>query len=182
MADGLSRFFPIPLVGAAVLLAVLILLTPNLISAGGGPTAGSLETQAELVIDHDPTGSVTQLYVHGLGDVRYARITVQLDPNVSWPAPTFIPESNWTRTTTLNGTLAIVVDTAANPVAINVTAVYVDPTSTTVWYMGTYVLDVSGGMLSIVPLLPGAAPISPTPLSALPLELLLAASSTGVAP
>lgn len=182
MPSGWSRYFPVPMVGAAVLLAVLILLTPNLISAGGGPAAGSLETQAELVIDHDPSGAVTQLYVHGFGDVRYARITVQLDTNVSWPAPPAIPEANWTNTTTLNGTLAIVVDTVANPVAVNVTAVYVDPTSTTVWYLGTYVLDVSGGMLSIVPLLPGAASISPTPLEALPLELLLAASTTGVAP
>ena len=73
-------------------------------------------------------------------------------------------------------------NTEANPVAVNVTAVYIDPTSTTVWYLGTYVLDISGGMLSIVPLLSGAASISPTPLDALPLELLLAASSTGVAP
>lgn len=182
MATGLSRFFPIPLVGAAVLLAVLILLTPNLISAGGGPAAGSLATQAELVVDHDPSGAVTQFYVHGLGDVRYARITVALDPNVSWPAPSSIPTNDWTNATTLNGTLALVVDTAANPVAVNVTAVYVDPTLATVWYLGTYVLDVSGGMLSIVPLLPGAASISPTPLDALPLELLLTASSTGVAP
>lgn len=182
MPDGLGRYFPIPLVGAAVLLAVLILLTPNLISAGGGPAAGSLATQAELVIDHAPTGSVTQFYIHGLGDVRYARIVVQLDPNVTWPAPSSVPYADWTNTTAMNGTLAIVVDTPANPVAVNVTAVYVDPTSTTVWYLGTYVLDVSGGMLSIVALLPGASSISPTPLSALPLELLLAASSTGVSP
>lgn len=180
METGLGRYFPVPLVGAAVLLAVLILLTPNLISAGGGPSAGSLETQAELVIDHAPNGAVTQLYVHGFGDVRYARITIQVDPNVSWPPLTPVGSDDWTNVTSANETLALVVDTTADPFAVNITAVYVDPTLATVWYLGTYAIDISGGMLSIVPLTPGAGSISPTPVAALPLELLLAASSTGV--
>lgn len=181
MDSGLGRYFPIPLVGAAVLLAVLILLTPNLISAGGGPSAGSLETQAELVIDHAPNGALTQLYVHGLGDVRYARLTIALAPNVSWPPLTSVPSAAWTNITSQNETLALVVTTPANPFAVNVTAVYTDPTSATVWYFGTYAIDVSGGMLTIVPLTPGTASISPTPVAALPLELLLTASTTGVA-
>lgn len=181
MESRLARYFPVPFVGVAVLLAVLIFLTPNLISAGGGPSAGSLETQAELVIDHAPNGDVTQLYVHGLGDVRYERIAVQIDANASWPPPASVPITAWANATAANETLALVVDTAANPFAVNVSAVYVDPTSATVWYLGTFAIDISGGMLSIVSLTAGAASISPTPLSALPLTLLLTASSTGVA-
>ncbi|MCI4336782.1 MAG: hypothetical protein L3K17_06260 [Thermoplasmata archaeon] len=181
MTNRLGDLFPVPMAGVAVLLVVLIFLTPNLLSAAGGPAAGSLATQAELFIDRTTTGSTTDLYVHGFGDVRYASITLQIATNVTWPPPAHLPASSWNTTLTLNETLAAITSTSANPFAVNVTAVYIDSTMTTVWYLGTYVIDVSGGVLSIDALLPGAGSISPTPIDDLPLALLLSGYGSGVA-
>ncbi len=68
------------------LLVLLILLTPNLLPTST-PSAGSLATQAELIVDRADTSNITHFYVQGIGDVRYVTITAQIATNVSWPAP-----------------------------------------------------------------------------------------------
>jgi len=172
-----GHYFPWPFVGAAVLLAVLIFLTPNLVASVGSPAAGSLATQAELVIDRVVDGNTTHFYVHSLGTVRYDYILVQLDTSVPWPPP---PRSalNFTNESYEPSTLESLTSTTANPVAINVTAKYTDASGTQVWYFGTYALDIADGMLTIVPLLPGSSSIPATPVAQLPLTLYLTASPT----
>ncbi len=69
--------------------------------------------------------------------------------------------------------------------AVNVTAIYVDPTGASVEYYGLFAFQVSGGYLSLVPIAPGLdgyANLAPTPLSSLPLDILLTGTSPGGAP
>ncbi len=179
MARSLSELFPWPFVGVAVLLVVLILLTPNLLSAGGGPAAGSLETQAELIVDRTVADPTLHIYLTGLGIVRYASLSLAWSTNFSWPPPTTVASGNWTNRTWANQSLTLQGATVLDPVAVNVSAVYVDPSGATVWYTGLFAFHVANGLLYTVELAPGASPVSPTALTNLPLAFPLTASSTG---
>jgi len=170
-----AEWLPWPLVGVSVLLAVLIFLTPNLLSAGTGAAAGSLEVQAELTLYRAPQANGTELYVHGLGLVPYAALTLQLAP---WNATAFTVPSNWTTTIRANHSLALVAETFDDPFVVNVTAVYTDPAGATEWYLGAFVVQATTDTLYVTPLLAGVAPVNPTPIDALPLSLLLTGSST----
>jgi hypothetical protein len=179
-----SRVFPLPLVAIVALLVLLILLTPNLLPTNS-PSAGSLETQAELIIDHAPTSNVTHFYIQGLGDVRYERITAQVSENVSWPPPVSYSSLVWGNLTNWTGVLAASFGSGADPVAVNVTATYVDSSGASVEYYGVFAFDVSNGDLSLVPIAPGLSGysnIAPTPLTSLPLSILLTGTTAGGAP
>jgi hypothetical protein len=182
MARDVGRFFPIPLVGTVVVLLALILLTPNLITSGGSPPAGSLETQAELIVDRVTGNATTHFYIHGLGLVRYQSITVALGTNTTWPAPSSPSAIRWSSSNWSNDSLAVVTATTADPVAINITALYVDSMGARIWFLGVFVFHVSGDTLYVAALLTGAASIPPTPVASLPLPIILLSSATGNPP
>jgi len=168
-----SRQLQWPLIGIVVLLVVLILLTPNLFST----SAGGLQTRAQLVVDRAPTGDVTNFYVESIGtSVRYQSIAVGLVGLPSWPftgAVSKLTAWNWTNGTE---TLVLVVSNTTNPLAVNVTVKYVDPSGFTAEYVGVYgfYLNAATRMLEAITLLPGAsAPPTATPLTDLPIFLLL---------
>jgi hypothetical protein len=170
--DRLRAWFPTPFVAIVVLLLVLIVLTPNLISTAS-PSAGSLPTEAELLVDRSSSDNVTHLYVHGLGEVRYSTITLSVDPTVRWPAPpapanlTFGPPTSW------HDTLVATLVVGPDPFAVNVTAVYVDASGVAVDFVGTFAFDVAGGSLYEVAYVPAIAGMTTTPVSGLPLSILL---------
>lgn len=179
MPRTFGQLFPWPFVGVAVLLVLLILVTPNLLTAGGGPAAGSIETQAELVVDRTATNSTLHFYVRGLGMVRYSTITFATVGGFGWP-PTFaVPGANWTNRSWSNDSLVFSTTYRGDPVAVNVSAVYVDPSGQTVRYDGLYAFHVVDASLYTTDLSVGAAPVSPTALSNLPLAFPLTGTSLG---
>ena len=173
----LGELFPIPFLAVVVLLVVLIFLTPNLVSSGT-PAAGSLPTEAELVVDRVVGTNVTHLYVKSLGTVRYTHIAVGIATNVPWPTSSAHPP-HFPNATVWNDSLTVAVNAWADPFAVNVSAVYIDAAGVAVDYVGTYAFNVSRGTLTVVPLSTGEATIPPTPVSALPLFILLAAQPAG---
>jgi hypothetical protein len=179
-----GHVFPLPLVAIVALLVLLILLTPNLLPTSS-PSAGSLATQAELIVDRSDTSNVTHFYVQGLGEVRYEMITAQLSENLTWPPPGSYTNLTWENGTNWTGVLEASFESTADPVAVNVTATYVDATGATVEYYGVFAFEVANGALSLVPIavgLSGYANLAATPLASLPLSILLTATSPGGAP
>lgn len=124
--------FPTPLVGAAVILAVLIVLTPVLISGGGG--AGALLAQATLIIDHAGGGLNTSFTVEGVGVVRYAEIHIGI--NVSYSPGTPLKWVNWSRWVNASNVVSSYISTSATNVAVNVSAYYISSTGARGWYYG----------------------------------------------
>lgn len=179
MARPLTELFPWPFVGVVLLLLVLILLTPYLLSAGGGPAAGSIETQAELIVDRTMNNPTLHVYVEGLGIVRYASLSLAWSVGFAWPPPGTLAGGNWTNRSWANDSLSLGGTTQADPVAVNVSAIYVDATGNTVWYTGLYAFHVANGVLYTADLTPGASAVSPTALTNLPLAFPLTGSSQG---
>lgn len=168
------ELFPVPYVAAATLLGVLVLLTPNLISFGS-PAAGSLETQAYLVIDRAMGDNVTHVYLRSLGNARYTAITLELATNAHWPAPDHLSGVGWNRTVNETDVLVATLATAADPFVANVSATYVDPAGVTEQYIGEFEFHFAGGALDVATFTPGLASVSPTPENALPIYLPLLA-------
>jgi amino acid transporter len=169
--DRLRAWFPVPFVAIVVLMLALIALTPNLVS-NGRPSAGSLQTEAELLVDYPAGQNVTHLYVKGIGTVDYATITLALarPPPGSPPA---LARFTFNATTQWNDSILAGETTALDPVAVNVTAVYTDPTGTTVDFVGEYEFNVTAGYLYWVSYLPSPSSIASAPLSALPITFPL---------
>ncbi|HXY46870.1 MAG TPA: hypothetical protein VEK13_03095 [Thermoplasmata archaeon] len=124
MTPRWTTYAPWPFVGAAVLLVILILLTPILISTGH-PAPGVL-TEAILVVDRVPGGNVTNFYVVAYGEaIRYADIRVGVSGYFPWDKGSV----NWTALRWLafhnaSDSVALGFNTTWNPVAVNVTAYY----------------------------------------------------------
>jgi hypothetical protein len=169
----LRRFFPIPLVAVAALLAILILITPNLTTP-----AGSLATQAELLVDGVTGSNQTHVYVRGLGTVRFARISLGVGTFAHWNA--IPPISNLTFTSVVNTTdsLGVSYVTTRSPVALNVTVIYRDSTGSCVSYTGVYAVEQSPPDLLSIDLSAGSGVVS-TPITELPLILLLNSAPIG---
>ncbi|HYA54115.1 MAG TPA: hypothetical protein VEG42_00750 [Thermoplasmata archaeon] len=142
-------YAPWPLVGVSMLLVALIIFTPVLVANSHQPGPGLL-TQAELVVDKTASNSTVHFYVWALGEeIRYDAIRVGLSNSFSWAGSSPL---NWSRlnwTSWQNGTdvLSVIVDTQANPVALNISAHYVSPSGST-WYVGTLAFFVSAATAS----------------------------------
>ena len=176
--SSLAPFFPLPLVGAAVLLAVLILLTPNLLSTGS-PAAGSLESQPELIVDRAPTGgNGTYLYLEGIGLARFASLSLTWYPLNGSTAPPSL--AGLPGGVPVNGTelLGLSTRVPVGAFAVNVSARFMDATRSVVVYVGSWAFRWSGDLLITTAYGPvdGA---SPTRLAQLPLVLLLAVAPSG---
>lgn len=168
----LAPYFPLPLVGAAALLAVLILLTPNLLSTGS-PSAGSLESQAELLVDRASSQSnVTHLYLRGIGLARYTSLEIDWAQLPDTAAPSNLSGVTWTERAEGNESLELATSTPAPVFAVNATAVYVDASGAGVSYAASFAFQWVGGTL-VTTAYGSATGASPTPVSQLPLVLLL---------
>jgi hypothetical protein len=182
MAPGrLPQLFPWPFVGAVVLLVILIFLTPNLLSTST-PPAGSLATEAELLVDQVPGSNLTHFYVEGLGDVRYAQVHAGVATNLTWPAPASASNVSFGVVTNSSEVLAVTFNTTANPSAVNVTVLYVDANGGAVEYWGIFEFYQSSGNLNVATLAPGLGSYPPTPVTSLPLTILLSAGTPGSVP
>jgi len=169
---SLAPYLPLPLVAAAVLLAALIVLTPNLLSTAG-PTAGSPETQAELLVDRGPSDiNSTHLYLRGIGLVRFVSMGIAYAPLFGSFPPASLAGVRWSNLSEGTGVLGLTASVSVPSFALNASAVYVDPEGTGVLYTGLYAFAWSSGKLESIGYL-GATGASPASLSALPLILLL---------
>jgi hypothetical protein len=181
---GLGRFFPAPLVGVTLLLALLIVFTPFLTSYGQ-PAAGSIFSQAELVVDALPGNATMHFYVHGLGvTARYANLSIGLAFDFNWTGgwpSTNLTWGNWTNATHV---LSVSAATSRLPVAVNITAVYV-ASGVSALYVGQFALNLSSSsgtdLLSVVSNTPGIGGFS-TPVVDLPVPITLALVRTGSVP
>lgn len=177
-----SRQLQWPFIGVVVLLIVLILLTPDLFTAGGG----SLSTTAQLIVDHSLTSGNTSFYVESLGtSTRYQSISFGLARLGSWPfkgTASDVTRWNWTNASNM---LVLIVTNQTNPVAVNVTVKYVDPSGVLTEYVGVYGFDLNATsqMLGAVGMLAGAgSPPASTPWADLPIFLGLAIKTPSGSP
>ncbi len=182
---ALREYAPVPLVGVAVVLAALIVVTPVLVSEGQ-PAPGIL-TQAELIVDRVAGGSETHFYVHGLGTtVRYDAIWFGEDANLSWSGSGSPDWSSLHYTSWQNGTfvLSLGLTSPANPIAVNVTAYY-SSAGGSAYYTAVLALFVgpgpTGETLYLASDTPGVAvrPTVPVDNSSLPLTILMAVAASG---
>jgi hypothetical protein len=132
----LGTYAPWPLVGVALLLVLMILLTPVLVR-NGKPAPGLL-TQAELVVDKTASNSTFHFYVWALGEtIRYDQIRIGVASSFNWTGSSSIAwnQLNWTQWSNDSNAVSVIVSTSANPVALNISAHYTSPAGST-WYVG----------------------------------------------
>lgn len=143
---GARRYFPIPLVGAASILAVLIFLTPVLIGTGV-PAAGTIFTQAELIVDYPGQNATTYFYLHAIGNVRYADLSIGIAQNPFWDNPP--PIQQWAWGNWSNGTDLVAIGSSSlnNPVAVNVSAYYTTAKEGNAWYVAILGFEVVGNTM-----------------------------------
>ncbi len=182
----LRALFPWPLVGVSLLLATMIILTPVIF---GPIVPGSIETSAELLVDHPASGDATNFYVRAYGDtVRYSSISIAYATNFSWTGAFPSGPLNWTDWQNGTDLLSLqLLGVAVNPVAINVSAVYtLGGASAT--YVGLIAFDLGyvGSTISLLcavsPLTSGVSAPSSVDLSTLPLVIYLQNFGAGPSP
>ena len=159
------RFFPMPWVGFAVLLLALIILTPVLYSTGP-PAAGTIFTQAELVVDSN--GTATHLYLWGVSDVRYQSLSLGILTGFVWGHRPDRSPATWTNAT---DSLAVVGATDRTLFAVNVSALYVSQGSAC--YGGLVAFNLTSTALAAQSFTPGLSIPSTVGLSSLPLSIAL---------
>jgi len=176
-ASSLSGLFPGPLVGIALLLAILIVLTP-ILTANGQPAAGSIFSQAELIVDAVPGNATIHFYVRALSSTaRFEEIRFSLATGFNWTGG-FPPGAlHWTDWQNASAVVAISAMTNQSPVAVNVTALY-SADGGTAYYVGLLALQIttpsgsSSEMLTVASATSGIAGFT-TPVSNLPLPITL---------
>ncbi len=176
-----EEFAPLPFVGVALLLVVLIIATPLLT---GQPTAGGPLTQAELIVDALPGNNSTHYYVRGLSTTaRYDEINLGFAFGFPWTGSFPSGRLNWTNWTNASGVLSVDRVAPYDPVAVNVTALYT-VNGVNSLYAGLLAFDVGvapGGTtesLTVVSATSGIGGFS-TPISSLPVPILLAYVGSG---
>lgn len=174
--ERIAGLLPAPLAGSALLLVALILLTPIFLS-GGQPAAGSLLSQAELIVDRAPGSNVTHFYVRGVGTTtRYATMTVDVAGNFSWTGRFPTAPLAWTVGANDTEVLSLALSTSVNPVALNISVLY-RVSGGSALYVGELAVYVGGGpggaTVYLAPSTPGLAVGSSTPVLDLPLVVPL---------
>ena len=181
LTGRLAPFFPLPLVGASVLLAILIFLTPNLLSTGS-PSAGSIESQVELLVDRAPAGdNFTHLYVRGFGLARYASLTLAVGSLNGTAFPATLSGVRWTIRDHGNNSLELDTRTSDPSFAVNASASFVDSAGVGIVYRGGYAFRWEGDRL-LSQGYDDASGSTTTALASLPLVLLLPENPTGGGP
>ena len=186
----LGVYAPWPLVGVALLLVLMIILTPILVS-NGKPAPGFL-TQAEVVVDRTTTNATFHFYVWALGEtIRYDVINIGLAMSFNWTGTSSISwgRLNWTHWENGSDVLSVIVTTLANPIALNISAHYTSPSGST-WYVGVLAFYVAAASRSGAETLYSATATSgvavPSPQSVsndtLPVAILLSDVGAGGGP
>jgi len=172
---------PLPFVGVALLLVVLIVATPVLTGQSNG---GGVLTQPEVVVDALPGNLSTHYYVRGLSTTaRYAEINLGFAYGFNWTGAFPSGPLNWTGWQNASSVLAVDQTVSDDPVAVNVTALY-SVNGVNALYGGVlafYVGTPAGStteMLTVVSATSGIAGFS-TPVTDLPVPILLAYLGTG---
>lgn len=181
----LGDYIPWPFVGVTVLLVVFILVTPVLLSIGSAP---GITSEAELIVDRVVGQSTLSFYVRALGATdRYAEIRLGLADDFGWDGSGGVPWSNlvWGSWTNESNVLELSLTSAANPVAVNVSAFFVSAGGNAL-YVGILAFFVGGSSASGETLYAasstsGVAVPSSTAVSnsSLPLTILLVTNSMG---
>lgn len=182
-----TNYAPWPFVGAAILLVILILLTPILVPTGH-PAPGVL-TEAILVVDRIPGGNTTYFYVIAYGEaIRYAGIWVGVATNFSWNSGAVNWTGlSWTAYHNATDTVSLAFNSSRNPVAVNVDACYVYPGGNAL-YGGELAFFVgpssSGNAVYSSSPTTGVFVPAPKPVdnSSQPFYIILASVSTGCVP
>jgi hypothetical protein len=176
--ETFARLVPAPLAAVTLVLVVLILITPVLFSTGP-PPAGSLLTQAELIVDHVTGQNITHFYIRGLSTtVRYSEMTIDAAGNFSWTGAFPSGPLGWNVSTNGSDVLTLVLATTENPVALNVTAFY-QVSGSSAYYEGEIAFDFatpsgsSTEQLYSATSTPGLVLSGPTPVASLPVTILL---------
>jgi hypothetical protein len=173
-----ARLIPAPLAALALLLVVLILLTPVLFSYGP-PAAGSLVTQAELIVDQVSGSNLTTFYVRALGNtIRYADMSIEVATDFNWTGSFPSGALDWQPGAQGKQVLTVLMNTTANPVALNVSAFYQIPGGSAL-FVGEIAFyfggppGSSGELLSMATATPNLALSGQYPVSGLPLGIVL---------
>ncbi len=184
-SETLARWFPWPFVGVALLLVLLIVVTPVL-TTSGQPAAGTIFSQAELVVDGLSGNNTTHFYVHGLGTTtRYASIALGFAFGFAWSSAGF-PSAplNWTHWENGSEVLSVSAGVDRMPVAVNVTALYEEGGAFAL-YAGTLAFNITTPAPSYSPTLvvvSGTSGISgfTFPVASLPVPIVLSEVGSGV--
>jgi hypothetical protein len=176
-----EEFAPLPLVGVALLLVVLIIATPVLT---GQSSSGGLLTQAELIVDALPGNNSTHYYVTGLSTTtRYAELNLGFAFGFNWTGAFPSGPLNWTDWTNESGVLAVDRAVFEDPVAVNVSALY-SVNGANALYVALLAFDVgvppgsATEALTVVSATAGIGGFS-TPVVDLPVPILLSYAGTG---
>jgi hypothetical protein len=181
--NRLAGLFPGPLVGIALLLAILIVLTPVLTS-NGQPAAGSIFSQAELIVDALPGNSTIHFYVRALSSTaRYSEIRFALATDFNWTGSYPAGPLNWTDWQNASAVVAIESSTNESPVAVDVSALY-SANGASALYVALLALEVGtppGSMTDTLTVASGTSGIGgfSTPVSNLPLPITLVDVGSG---
>ncbi|HTT72941.1 MAG TPA: hypothetical protein VMG99_02150 [Thermoplasmata archaeon] len=135
----IGEYVPLPLVAVAMLLVGLLVLTPLLLSSGGPPAAGTVLTQADLIVDRVAGENVTHFYVRAVGlTVRYASIEVTSASGFAWTgtSPPSWDSLAWGPAVNATNVLSASFATSDNPIALNVTVLY--NANGVAYYVGTF--------------------------------------------
>ena len=185
-ASRLGTLFPWPFVGVTLLLGVLIVLTPVL-TAYGQPAAGSIFSQADLIVDALPGNASTHFYVRAYcATARYAEISLGFAFGFAWTGAYPSGHLNWTDWQNASGVLSIEGAVNQTPVAVNVSALYV-ANGVSVLYVGVFAMDVgtsSGSSTEVLTVASDTSGISGFlwPVSELPILIPLANVGSGGGP
>jgi len=182
----LEGMFPGPLVGAALILALMIVVTP-ILTASGQPAAGSIYSQAELIVDGQPGNATTHFYVRGLGTTaRYEEMNLSFAFGFNWTGSFPLGRLNWTDWLNASEILSIDASVTGNPVAVNVSALY-SANGVSARYVGLFAMEVgvpagsSVDTLTVVSHTPGIAGFT-WPVASLPAFISLLNIGSGGPP
>lgn len=181
--ETFARFVPARFASIALLLVVVILLTPVLLSSG--PAAVGLLTQAELIVDRVPGANLTHFYLRGVGTtVRYTQMSIEVATGFNWTGSFPTGRLAWSNGTNGSELLTLSWATDANPVALNISAWY-QASGTSALYLGVVAFDfrsASGALgetLYSATSTSGLAVSGPTPISSLPVTVPLVDVGSG---
>ena len=164
-----TQYAPWPFVGVAVLLVILILVTPILLSTGTHPAPGVL-TEAILVVDRVPGENLTFFYVLAYGEaIRYSGVRVGVADDFGWNGGSVNWSGlRWTTYHNVSNTVAVPFNSSSNPVAVNVSAHYLSSAGNAL-YVGELAFYVgqssSGATVYSSSATPGVFAPAPTPVS-----------------
>jgi len=180
--ERIGRLLPAPLAGIALLLVLLIIITP-ILQSSGQPAAGSILSQADLIVDRVAGSNVTHFYIRGVGTTtRYSVVTIEVATNFTWNGGFPTGGLNWTVASSAADTLTLVYSTTEAPLALNVSALYQVPGGSAL-YVGLLAFNIapggSGGDLLAASGSPSISVAGSTPLDSLPLIIPLANVGSG---